>query len=92
MHNPSSVPEMVALYIEEHELVVEQVAQAADKSVDDVKSFLAGTNPMDAHWACVLAHIFKTTPDFWLNMHVQYLKWLAHSRYMNETKRIPALV
>lgn len=61
-----------------------ELAQALGVSLQRVNTLINGKRDMTAETALLLAHVFKTTPEFWMNLQMACDLYEAH-------KRLPAL-
>ena len=89
MHNPPHPGEILrADYVEPLGLSVTDAAKALGvtrKTLSAVLNERAGISPAMAHR---LAKALETTPEFWVNLQIQYDLWRARDTDLRQVRRL----
>ena len=89
MHNPPHPGEILrADYVEPLGLSVTDAAKAlgvTGKTLSAVLNERAGISPAMAHR---LAKALETTPEFWVNLQIQYDLWRARDTDLRQVRRL----
>ena len=89
MHNPPHPGEILRLdYLEPLELTVTEAARALGvtrKTLSAILNERAGISPAMAHR---LSKALDTTPEFWVNLQMQYDLWQARETELGRVERL----
>lgn len=86
MYNPPHPGKVLKeLYMEPLNVSVTTLARVLDVRRATISDIVNGNAGISPNMAIKLSQAFKTTPDLWLGMQMQYDLWQAKQTYGNKT-------
>jgi antitoxin HigA-1 len=87
MHNPPHAGEVLKdMYIEPLELTVTKAAKALGVSRQTLSEIINSKAGVSIDMALRLSRAFKTTPEMWLNLQIQYELWHAPDKKLADVQ------
>ncbi|MCA6431521.1 MAG: HigA family addiction module antidote protein [Cytophagales bacterium] len=92
-HSPPHPGELLyEFYLEPLQLSIKDAADKLDISRPNLSAIVNGRAGISAVMAMKLAKAFNTTPQYWLNMQVNFDLWVASQQEAPTIKKIRVLV
>ncbi len=90
-HPPIHPGEHLAEFLEDYQLTQYALAKALGVPQLRISQIIRGQRGISANTALRLAHYFKMTPQFWLNLQSHYELELARDELEGQLEKLPVI-